>query len=89
MEKGGGEVNIITHRSVNEIWNYSLTGIRNVEEECHRHHCEPKIKIAVSETSGLFGYEQASGRTISKTERNQKQRERRHPQTRVECGKGG
>jgi hypothetical protein len=37
-----------------KYWNYSLTGIRNVEEECHRHHCEPKKRMGVGETSGLL-----------------------------------
>jgi hypothetical protein len=38
-----------------KYWKYSLTSIRNVEEECHCHHCEPKKKkMGVGETSGLL-----------------------------------
>src|ERR1700679_3259613 len=37
-----------------KYWNHSLTGIRNVEEECHRHHYEPKKRMGDGETFGLL-----------------------------------
>ena len=73
----------------NGVWNYGpLTSIRNVEEERHRHHCEPKKKGG-GESWLVTRSRENDDRTIGKAEGDQEKRERRHPQTRVEHSNGG
>ncbi len=69
----------------------SLTGIGDVEEECHGHHCGKKggwCQHGLPWVPEGWDFQARVERTIGEAEGYQEQREGRHPQARVQCSKG-